>query len=90
LRRRKSADTTTETEAEARAGDGERDEPGYAEQIKALEERIAHLEAEIEGLQDAVHRDTIRRGKQIQGLEAKTEPGEMARALTRDARERGI
>jgi hypothetical protein len=44
----------------------------------------------LEGLQDAVDREAVRRGRQIEGLEAKTEPGEVTRALSRDARERGI
>jgi hypothetical protein len=44
----------------------------------------------LEGLQDSVDREEVRRGKQIEGLEAKTEPGEVTRALGRDARERGI
>jgi len=86
LRRRKAA----EAEAEAPADDGEKTEPGYGEQIKALEGRIAHLEAVLEGLQDAVHREAVRRRHQIEGLEAKTEPDEITRALSRDARKRGI
>ena len=65
-------------------------EAGHAEQIKLLEERIARLEAIVEGLQDAVHREAVRHGKQIEGLEAKTKPSEIARALSRDARARGI
>jgi hypothetical protein len=65
-------------------------EAGYADQIKLLEERIEHLEDIVEGLQDAVHREAVRHGKQIAGLKAKTEPGEISRALSRDARERGI
>jgi hypothetical protein len=80
LRRRKAA------EAEAPADDP----AGYPQRIKALEERVEGLEALLEGLQDAVHREAVRRGKQIEGLEAKTEPGEVTRALSRDARERGI
>jgi vacuolar-type H+-ATPase subunit I/STV1 len=86
LRRGKAA----EAEAEAPADEGVKTEAGYAEQIKALEQRIAHLEAIVEGLQDAFHREAVRRGKQIEGLEAKTEPDEITRALSRDARERGI
>jgi hypothetical protein len=86
LRRRKSA----EAEAEAPADNGEKTEPGYGEQIKALEARIAHLEAVLEGLQDAIHRESVRRGRQIEGLEAKTEPDAITRALSRNARERGI
>jgi hypothetical protein len=75
------------TEAEAPADDPA---AGTAQRIKALEERVKQLEAVLEGLQDAVHREAVRRGKQIEGLEAKTEPGEVTRALSRDARERGI
>jgi hypothetical protein len=86
LRRRRAA----EAEAAAPADEGVKTEAGSAEQIKALEERIAHLESVVEGLQDAVHREAVRRGKQIEGLEAKTEPDEITRALSRDARERGI
>ena len=86
LRRGKAA----EAEAEAPVDEGVKAEAAYTEQIKALEERIAHLEAIVEGLQDAVHREAVRRGKQIESLEAKTEPDEITRALSRDARERGI
>jgi vacuolar-type H+-ATPase subunit I/STV1 len=84
LRRGKAA------EAETPVDEGVKAEAAYTEQIKALEARIAHLEAIVEGLQDAVHREAVRRGKQIEGLEAKTEPDEITRALSRDARERGI
>jgi hypothetical protein len=81
LRRRKAA------EAEAPADDPA---AGNAQRIKALEERVEGLEALLEGLQDAVDREAVRRGKQIEALEAKTEPGEVTRALSRDARKRGI
>ena len=64
LRRGKAA----EAEAETPADEGVKTEAGYAEQIKALEERIAHLEAIVEGLQDAFHREAVRRGKQIDGV----------------------
>ena len=86
LRRGKAA----EAKGEAPADEGVKTEAGYAEQIRALEKRIAHLEAIVEGLQDAFHREAVRRGKQIEGLDAKTEPDEITRALSRDARERGI
>jgi hypothetical protein len=81
LRRRKAAG------AEAPADDPA---AGNAQRIKALEERVEGLEALLEGLQDAVDREAVRHGKQIEALEAKTEPGEVTRALSRDARERGI
>jgi hypothetical protein len=81
VRRRKAAG------AEAPADDPA---AGYPQWIKALEERVEGLEALLEGLQDSVDREAVRRGKQIEGLEAKTEPDEVTRALSRDARERGI
>jgi hypothetical protein len=58
--------------------------------IEALEERIDQLEGLVEGLQDAVHRETIRQGARIGELEKRSEPAEISRALSRDARDRGI
>ena len=58
--------------------------------VKPLEQRVDRLEAQLEGLQDAVHRDALRRDDQHASLERKTEPDEMARSLTRDARRRGL
>ena len=63
-----------------------RDETRIAE----LERRVDQLEAQLEGLQDAVHRDSVRRDEQQARLEKKTEPGEIARSLSRDARSRGL
>jgi uncharacterized coiled-coil protein SlyX len=58
--------------------------------IEALERRVSHLESLLEGLQDAVHRDAVRRDHEAARLERKTEPDELARALDRDARRRGL
>ena len=58
--------------------------------IEALEERVDQLEALLEGLQDAVYRESIREGGRIDALEKRTEPSEISRALNRDARERGV
>jgi hypothetical protein len=63
---------------------------GYERRIEALEERIGQLEALVQGLQDAVHRESVREGGRIGALEKRTEPSEISRALNRDARERGI
>jgi uncharacterized coiled-coil protein SlyX len=63
---------------------------GLAARIDDLERRLAHFEAVIEGLQDAVHRESQRRNEQDAELRHKTEPGEIARALSDDARRRGI
>jgi hypothetical protein len=63
---------------------------GHERRIEALEERIDQLEALLEGLQDAVHRESVREGGRIGALERRTEPAEISRALDRDARERGL
>jgi hypothetical protein len=58
--------------------------------VEELERRLDQLEAQFEGLQDAVYRDAVRRDQQQERLERKTEPDEMARTLSRDARKRGL
>jgi hypothetical protein len=58
--------------------------------IDALERRVADLEEMVVGLQDAVHRDAVRRDEQITRLERRMEPRELARALSDDARQRGL
>jgi hypothetical protein len=63
---------------------------GTAAEIAALEVRIAHLEQMIEGLQDSVHRASIRNDERLSALEAQLEPGALAVARERDARERGL
>ena len=59
-------------------------------QQRRLEERLEHLEAALEGLQDAVHRESVRQNERITALEQKTRPEAMAEALSTDARERGL
>jgi TolA-binding protein len=80
------AETSLE-DATAAAGDPQAD---YQDRIAMLERRIEHLEALVEGLQDAVHRQAARQEKEIGALERKTDPAEMARSLGRHARERGL
>ena len=58
--------------------------------VDELERRVDQLEAQLEGLQDAVHRDAKRRDEEQARLERKTEPSELARSLSRDARSRGL
>jgi hypothetical protein len=53
-------------------------------------ERIDQLEARLDGLQDAVHRESVREEGRIGALEKRTEPSEMSRALNRVPRERGL
>jgi hypothetical protein len=58
--------------------------------FRALEARVSHLEALLEGLQDSVHRESGRQSKRIAELEARTEPAALAVALSRNARDRGL
>lgn len=58
--------------------------------IDSIEGRVADLEVMLEGLQDAVHRDAVRRDEQATRLERRIEPHELARALSDHARERGL
>jgi len=62
----------------------------YERRIEVLERRVDQLETLLEGLQDAVHRESVREGGRIDALEKRTEPSEMTRSLSRDARERGL
>jgi uncharacterized coiled-coil DUF342 family protein len=64
-------------------------EPSHAE-LRALETRIRHLEQLVEGLQDSVHRESTRASKRISDLEARIDPAALGRALSEDARERGL
>jgi uncharacterized coiled-coil protein SlyX len=68
-----------------------RDAPAQPiDRIESLEKRVAHLETMLEGLQDAVHREITRTNDQIDLLRKRTEPGELSRALSEDARHRGL
>jgi uncharacterized coiled-coil protein SlyX len=58
--------------------------------LDLLERRVSHLEELLEGLQDAVHRESVRRDEQAAQLQQRTAPNEMARALSEDARKRGL
>jgi hypothetical protein len=58
--------------------------------MEILEARVERLEAVLEGLQDAIHRQMVLRDKQIDELDRQTEPHQIARALGQDARKRGL
>ncbi len=63
---------------------------GGEARIAVLEQRIQHLEHALEGLQDAVDRQNVLQDDRIAELRRRTEPVEMARALSEDARKRGF
>jgi hypothetical protein len=58
--------------------------------LSALEARVAHLEQLLQGLQDSVHRESARESKRISELEAQIQPGAISKALSDDARRRGL
>ena len=58
--------------------------------IETLDRRVSSLEDVVEGLQDAVYRESVRQDQRAASLEKKTEPSELARALSEDARRRGL
>jgi hypothetical protein len=63
---------------------------GWQRPLEALEARVRHLEALLEGFQDAVHRRAVQQDKQIAELSRRTEPDQIARDLSEDARKRGL
>jgi uncharacterized coiled-coil protein SlyX len=58
--------------------------------VAGLESRIGHLEAALEGLQDAVHREAVRHDHDTAELHKRLEPSIIARELSEDARRRGL
>ena len=62
----------------------------HEQRLPRLERRVAHLEELLEGLQDSVHRESVRRDGEATRLSERTAPGAMARALGDDARKRGL
>jgi hypothetical protein len=58
--------------------------------MDALEARVKHLEAALEGLQDAVYRQAQLGEAQHEELRKRMEPGQMAIDLAEDARRRGL
>jgi uncharacterized coiled-coil protein SlyX len=60
------------------------------DELRALEARIAHLEQVVQGLQDSVHRESKRLSRRIAELEARIQPAALGRALSEDARQRGL
>ncbi|MGN6171128.1 MAG: hypothetical protein ACTHQQ_23605 [Solirubrobacteraceae bacterium] len=58
--------------------------------VRALESRVAHLEQLVEGLQDSVHREASRNAKRMAELDTRTQPRALGKALSEDARARGL
>jgi hypothetical protein len=58
--------------------------------LERAEERIEHLEAALEGLQDALYRLARRDDDGHEEMLRRTEPGRIVRELSDDARRRGL
>lgn len=68
-----------------------RSAPGApAAELRAAVERLDALEAMVEALQDSVDRLARRHDDRLDELARQVEPGELARALSEDARKRGL
>jgi hypothetical protein len=60
------------------------------DRVDTLEARVDHLEAELEGLQDAFYQRARVEDEQIDDLRRRTAPEQLARDLSEDARRRGL
>ena len=58
--------------------------------LERTEQRLAHLEAQVEQLQDALYRQAQRGDDAHEELLRRTEPERLARDLSDDARRRGL
>ena len=63
---------------------------GWEHRLETLEARLEHLERALEGLQDSVYRQATLEDENVNELRRRTEPEQMARDLSQDARERGL
>jgi hypothetical protein len=60
------------------------------DEMRALHRRIDNLEAALSGLQDSTHRLIVQQNERLDELSKRTRPDQIARALSQDARDRGL
>ena len=65
-------------------------DPEIERRLAALDTRMDHIEAALEGLQDALYRQAVRGDAELAQLHERTEPDRIARELSADARRRGL
>jgi hypothetical protein len=65
-------------------------DPEIERRLAALDTRMEQLESALEGLQDALYRQAVREDENRADMQARTEPGRIARELDADARRRGL
>jgi uncharacterized coiled-coil protein SlyX len=58
--------------------------------LQAIDARMEHLEAALEGLQDALYRQAQRQDESRAELRRRTDPDRIAQELSADARRRGL
>ena len=63
---------------------------GSSQHERDLAARVERLESVVEGLQDAIYRQAQQHHREMAELRKRTEPAEIARALSADARRRGL
>jgi uncharacterized coiled-coil protein SlyX len=65
-------------------------DPALERRLTALDARMAHLEAQLEALQDELYRQSVRGDVTRAELHERTDPERIARDLSADARRRGL
>jgi hypothetical protein len=90
IRQVRHSSATADPSAGRPPADSPADRSTPDDRVQALEARVAHLEQQVEGLQDSVHRESERHSKLIAELQAQIQPGAMGAALADDARSRGL
>ena len=60
------------------------------DEAQELRTRLEHLERELQALQDSVYRDVRRQDQEMTELRQKLDPPNLVRALSDDARRRGL
>jgi hypothetical protein len=84
---RRAAASAAQAAGDPRTADRAATPPEQAAELRA---RVAHLEQLVQGLQDSVYREVQRLDKRVTEIERRIEPAELASALSKDARERGL
>jgi hypothetical protein len=65
-------------------------EADWDRRLKMVEARVEHLETALEGVQDALYRHQVLDEENIAELRRRTDPEQIARDLSEDARRRGL
>jgi len=65
-------------------------DPELERRLTRLDGRMAHLESQLEALQDALYRQSVREDETRAELRDRTAPERIARELDADARRRGL